>query len=274
MVFMLSEKENPTIKKDIVTTNNDWLNDPKETILLYGNPKIGKTFAYCSILDKKIKEGSDIYLINTDGGIAKTLKQYFGEDVDKISSKLHFYFIGSVEEAFNTITKIKNIVKDKDVIVIDLISDFWELEQAQFITELGGENPLGMFVKGMKDPARFGLFLGSQWQYIKKLDNFIIDSLIIRPPCNTIIATSSSKDVEIEKSISGVKKHSYDVAGARPSGSPSLPYKFNTIVYIGLMENKRYFMITGDRGVTINPTMITYERNFYEKFLEIRNKKC
>jgi len=269
MSFLESKQESSIENKG----TNDWIDDPKETLLIYGNPKTGKTWSYMSIIEDKISGGSDIYILNTDGGVAKTLLQYFGDKSKDIRSKLHYYFLKDMKDVFETIDIVKKVIKKKDVLIFDLMSDSWNFAQNSFIEELAGESIIGFIQRASRDQSKFGVFSAMQWQYIKKLETYVISNLIISPPCSMVIGICSSKDVQIEKAMSKMKKHQYDLAGQRPAGSPDLAYNFNTIVYIGLMEGKRFFMIMGDRGTSIPPQMVTYERNFWNKFQEIRKKE-
>jgi len=64
-----------------------------ETILIYGQPKVGKTFAVCSLIENTIKKGNKVYIINTDNGIKRTLKAYFNSLVDEVSKHICYFFI-------------------------------------------------------------------------------------------------------------------------------------------------------------------------------------
>jgi len=252
-----------------VEQNTDWLDDPKETILIYGKPKVGKTAAYMSIVEDKLKTGSNIFFIDTDNGLVRTLRWYFGDNLKQYKDKLNYFFISNIEQIYDIVPEIKSKVKKNDIIVVDLVSEFWEMAQTKFMEELSGDNPIGFVAKASKDPGKFGLFEGQKWNYIKKIDNYILDNLILRPPCKMVIGVCAGKDIDVEKTLTKKKTHEYDSAGVKPSGQPMLPFKFDTIVYIGKMNDKRYFQILGHRGKEIKPNMNTYERNFYDKFKEV-----
>ena len=249
----------------------NWLDQEKDTIMIYGPPKAGKTWAYCSIIEHTINKGGNIHIINTDGGVSRTFKQYFEQNHSKIKNKTKLYFADNIKKLFDIIPQIKKEVKPNDTIIIDLLSDIWELSQHRFMEEASGGNIIDFIYNASKDRAKFGLFEAMKWNYIKKLDNYIIEQLIISPPC-MIIGICAEKDLEVEKEISKTKyiKTDFDVTGARPAGQKQLSYKFNTIIYLNKTEKGHYFQIVGDRGSVTNTNHISFEKNFYEKFLEVR----
>ncbi len=256
--------------------SSDWLDNEKETILIYGPPKCGKTWAYCSYVERTIKKGGMVYIINTDGGVSKTLKQYFGDKLGDVKDKLKYYFISDADDGRLVASEVSTIVKPNDLVIIDLISDFWDMAQGQFINDISGGEPINYIVKASKDTKKFGLFAGSQWQYIKRLHDYITTPFTARTTCN-VIAVAAQKNLDIEKSMSGGKtKHAeYEAAGARPAGATNLTYQFNTIIYINKTDkgDKRYFQIMGDRGAITNQKMVTFDKNFAESYEAERNKK-
>jgi len=255
----------------------EWYMTEKETILLYGGAKCGKTWAYCSIIERYIQNPeTKVYIINTDKGVSKTLKQYFNEDSAKITERIVYEFATSIQEVISFVDEIKKVVKGNDLIIIDLISDFWEMAQNSFMEEASGGNVVGWIEKMSKDMKSFGLFDGMKWQYIKKLDGYVIDKLITKAPCD-VIGISSQKDLDVEKVMNKgkIKSAEYESAGAKPAGQPTLGHRFNTIVYIGKTEKgeKHYFQIMGDRGAVTNQGMISFDKNFWEVFVNERKKR-
>lgn len=251
----------------------NWLNSEKETILLYGAPKVGKTWAYCSAIAKVIAKGNKVFLINTDGGISKTFKQYFGPKAKEVSQKVEYHFVDDMADVFEAVKVIKEKVKPNDWIIIDLVSDFWELAQHKFMEEASGGNILGYVKRMSENKKAFGLFEGSKWQYIKKLDNYVLEQLVVSPKCN-VLGVAAEKDLKIEQAMTGkVKQVEFMAAGSRPAGQPQLSYKFNTIVFLGQQKQKRYFQVMGDRGAATKKTMISFDRDFWPKFLEQRKKE-
>lgn len=257
-----------------IPSSTEWLEDEKETILLFGSAKIGKTWAYCSMIEEVVKSGSVVRILNTDGGVARTFKQYFADKIDDVKDKVIYYFVESINEAHRLLPNIKQISKPNDWIVVDLMSDFWDMAQNKFIEDASGGDVTMYIVRSAKDTKKFGMFDGQKWQYIKKLDNFIIDNLVLRPKCN-VLAVCAEKDMEVEMAMSKGKVNeaskNFVELGVKPAGQGRLSYKFNTIVYIGESNAQHYFRIVGDRGKKATGTMHAYQKNWYEKFKSARN---
>jgi hypothetical protein len=263
-------------KLESVKADSSWLSSEKETILIYGQAKVGKTWAYCSIIEDIINKGGKVFIINTDGGISKTFKQYFSkrpELLEKATKGIEYYFLGDIGKIVSIIKDIKSKVKATDVVVIDLVSDFWEMAQHKFMEEVAGENIVGFIERASKDKKSFGLLDSNKWQYVKKLDNYILEHLVVAPVCH-VIGVAAQKDLAMERIMGGeIKSVEFEAAGAKPAGQPQLSYKFNTIVFLGITKNQRYFQIMGDRGATTKQTMVSYNENFWNKFQEEREKR-
>lgn len=244
-----------------------------ETILLYGKPKIGKTWAYCSAIKKCLDAGANVFLINTDNGVKRTLQEYLGKEFDTLADKINYYLITNIDDIEEIIKDVKEHCKPKDLIVIDLLSDFWEMAQQKFVENLSGGNVVDYYERASRDKAKFGLLSGQQWQYVKKLDGMILTELVIRPPCK-VIAVASGKEIEMDR----VHKNKeiidrFDAVGEKPSGQRELQYKFNTIIYIGELKKQKYFIVLGDRGKFVNQERAGYKTDFWSAFMNFRKRK-
>lgn len=251
----------------------------RQSILLFSQPKVGKTYAVCSFIEQTIKQGGRIKYINTDNGLHKTLKAYFKEKYDETLKSIDYYFITDLAEVDDIILKIKNEVKPNDLVCIDLVDDFWEMSQTRFVQDVCKVMDVSIvdyIISASKDDKKFGVLDGSKWNYAKKFDDIILRSLVINPPCN-VIACASAKDTDVAKAFA--KKDAekmyelskYDEIGSRPGGSKILMSKFNTIVYIGeLKSGRRFFIMMGDRGYMKAKDRVEYDNNFYAAFMETR----
>jgi len=254
----------------------DWTKDEQETIMIYGLPKHGKTFAYCSVIEDILTKGGKVYIISTDSGFIRTAKTYFGEKIKDIYKNINLelvYDINSIRTYYN---KIKTELKPKDLLVIDLISSIWEWAQIAFVEEVSHGDIQNFVVNAMKDPTKFGMFDSNKWNYIKALHKFVED-IIIRKPCN-FVGVCDEKDTTVELARGGQKTATmlenigFDELTTRPGGMKLLPYQFETIVRIGMQGDKYYFQVCGDRGFKVDLKKQFYEKNMYDKLKEWRKK--
>lgn len=273
---LLDDKPKQKDNESKPTIAGNVIGDERETILLFGAPKVGKTWAYMTYIKETIDKGNNVYLINTDDGVSKTFKQYFGDEATKYAKGVKFYPVGDIGDVEPAVLEIRQNVTPHDLIVIDLISDFWELSQDRFIEEMSNDSPVGFITKMSKDTKSFGLFEGIKWQYIKKLDGFVTRNLVINPKCN-IVAVAADKDLDVADKMSkgGAKKDfgEFVELGVRPAGQKQLRYKFNTIVYIGQQANQRCIQIMGDRGSVLQKRMLLLDKELKDKLEEEREKK-
>ena len=282
---MLSEqkKTQPPIVKYM--TQEEQLNKAKmfgilenrcKSILLFGPPKLGKTWCYMSAIKEAYERGGKIYLISTDAGTTETFIAYFKDKAPEVSKSVVFYMLSDLNQMYAICKDIRQSVmnnkianeKSKDIIIIDLISAFYEMAQAKFIDDCSNGDPVNFIIKASHDKSKFGMFEGKIWQYVKKVELYMREQLVVPPICD-VFAVATEKDIEIEKKMSKKIVHKYDVTGAKPGGSRELPYDFNTFIYINENNGKRYMQILGHRGLDINP----YDRHDYTReFLPDLNK--
>lgn len=182
-------------------------------------------------------------------------------------------FVPVMDKMHDSMGRLLVTVKANDWLIVDLISDFWEMAQDKFIEDASGGDPSSYIIRAAKDSKKFGLFAGQMWQYIKQLDDTIVNALVLKANCN-VLAVAAEKDLEIEKAISGklseTSKH-FDDIGSKPAGQKRLGYKFNNIVYIGKEKGQHYFRIVGARGQEIDNSKKVYQKSFWEKYKEVKN---
>jgi len=258
----------------------NWLDDFHETILVFGLPKHGKTYAYCSYIDYVLQKGGKVYIISTDSGFIRTAKTYWGNRINDIKDRIFVepvYDINSIRSYYKSILPELN---DNDVIVIDLVSDVWEWAQISFV-ESFGDDIQSFIVNAMRDTAKFGLFDSNKWNYVKALHKFVED-IIVRKPCNFVgVCGEKDTDVEIKRGGKETKellKHlGFDEISVRSDGYKKLPYKFETVIRISVDNNGYFMQIVGDRGQKFDLTKQYYGTKMFKKLLEWRRengKKC
>jgi hypothetical protein len=269
------EPKKPESPKETPKTRT-WL-DSNETILIFGLPKHGKTYAYCSVIDEVIKNGGKAYIISTDAGFARTASAYFGKRVNDVIDKIHVEIVYNINGIRNYYTSIRPQLKPQDLLVLDLVSDVWEWAQIDFVERLAPDGDVTEFIAGaMRDVKSFGLFDENKWHYIKSLHKFVED-IIIRKPCNFIgVATEKDTGVEVVKGKATtrnlLKDLGYEELGVRAGGNKLLPYKFETVLRIGF-ENGSYFLqVCGDRGYKKDLVKQNYGKNMYSTLKEWRRR--
>lgn len=249
-----------------------------ETILMFSQPKVGKTWAGCSFIEQTLKDKGHVWYINTDNGFKKTAKAYFKNKYEDMMKSLTLDFISNLDELDGIIKKIKKNVKSNDLIIIDLIDDFYEKAQIRVTEDMAKSLNMSIidFMILSNKEGKIGNLSMDKWTLIKRYDNLLINELVISPPCN-VIACCSAKDIDVAKIFA--KKDAdkmyelskYDEIGSRPAGQKLLATKFNTIIYIGeKKDGKRYFLLTGDRGFMKSKDKVEYQDNFYEAFMRLR----
>ncbi|MFC1754492.1 AAA family ATPase [Thermoproteota archaeon] len=243
-----------------------------DTILLYGLPKRGKTFAYCSIIERCIEAGGNVFVINTDSGLKRTAQAYFGDKFDTVAKSIQYYLITNIDDVTEIIADVKGSAKPNDLIVVDLLTDFYEMAQEKFVDNLSGGNIIDYYERASRDKQKFGVLSGQQWQYIKKLDNYVINELVIRPPCR-VVAVASARELEMDKVHKNTEVlDEYEAIGHKPDGQKRLQYKFSSIVYIGELKGSKYMIVLGDRGKKCEYKRLSFGRDFWQKFMEFRKK--
>lgn len=240
---------------DIVekTENNqsvDWTQFISDNYLIYADSKVGKTFVAVA----KIKELLDTnektvaYILNTDMGFAEPALKYKLND-EKYKGRIVYHQLIDLKKAVTTITDISKKITKDDIILFDLYGWAWEEAQNEFIMELGGPNPIGFIARASEDPAKFGVFTGIQWNYVKKVEDLITAKLTKNPICK-IIALTTVKDVSMDYAIGKKKKDIWCELG-KPGGKKNAMYDFATTIKLEKEEtpsgHKRKFMIVATR---------------------------
>lgn len=245
---------------------SSWLPSKRYSILLYGSAKVGKTWAYCSIIEDAFNKGKKVFVINTDGGLATTFKQYFKDKYEEVAKNITYMFCASTADGIKATEQVLKEAKKEDWVIVDLMSDFWEMAQDEFLksTRMSPDEYIQL---ASKDPKKFGMFDSGKWNYIKYLDNAISNVLSKRGQYN-ILAVCNAKDIEPEKKIGGIISHEFDNIGFKPGGQKTLSHSFETITFLGGTD-KKFFKIAGNRGAHINSKPIYFGENFWEKFKEM-----
>jgi len=246
----------------------DWTTDFSRNYLIYAESKTGKTYLATykikTMLEKDNK--TTAYIINTDKGFSLPAKQV---GLEKYKDRIQYYYVNDIKTAIKTIAHLKTVVKPNDIILFDLISWTWEEAQKFFIDELSGNDPANFIKKAMLDTKTFGMFEGTTWGFVKKLEDMISNYLTRNPICN-VIAISGTKDVSIEYAMTK-KKTDIWAEIDKPAGRKDLMFEFSNIIRIDKTnKGQRRFMIVGSRDTDVEFQWIDYTtaEDFWKKLEE------
>lgn len=228
----------------------NWEELTPKNILIYGESKVGKTYAALGLIKREMAKNPKIklYVINTDMGFTEPAKQL---GMAEYKDRIEYYYISDIRDATNIISELKKKVKPHDYVLFDLVSWIWSEAQQEFIRILGGDDTVSFITNAMKDPKKFGLFTGIQWQTIKKIDSQITNFLTRNLVCN-IIGITGVKDTETEDMMNKKTQGIYSKVG-RPDGRKDLAFEFSTIIRIFRDDESynRSFIVTGTRSVNL-----------------------
>jgi len=263
----------------------------KESIMLYGKAKVGKTMACCSVIDEAIKVNPNviIHYVCTDNGLEQTLEYYFGERTNEIKTKhlrLHKVYEFRKDDTVPFFTQvasmffdIRSMAKPSDWLIVDLADKFWGFAQDTWLEQSAVQNVTTTYIAdAAKDLKKFMEFNKSQWQFIKRLDNIATFDIADNAPCN-ILYVFGEKPLEFGEDLTKRKEEAetriasdiFDLVGCKPAGQGMLPYSFSTIVYLCGLKDKK-FVVLGDRGHSLDYTEKLFGRNWYQAFCAERKK--
>ena len=233
-----------------------WLDNTKQSILIFGPPKHGKTFAYCSFIQETVANGGHVYIMSTDSGVPETLKTFFGgaeRAKEILKGKITFKEVQNIDEARGFWLSVREKVKNEDLFIVDLLSQFYEWVQMDFIDHMSRGNLTAYIMQASVDPKKFGLLEGSKWNYIKAAHRFVED-IIARKKCS-VIGVCTEKETDGEKAIGGekanqkLKQIGFADQSVRAGGQKELPYLFDTIIRVAMLGPRQFAcQVIGDRG--------------------------
>jgi len=248
----------------------------KESFLFFGLPKQGKTWATMSLIDACLTANKKVFILNTDDGVLRTMKMYFGDRFNEIADKVEYYLVQDINETEEAIDEVTKVAQAGDLVVLDLISDVWWFAQEKMVNQYKPNDDSDYIAKSSADKSKFGLFSGNLWSYVKKLESVASYNLVIKNKAN-VVCVSAGKSIEHDKLHDNRKILDwYEKVGYKPDGNPDLRFRFNTIIFIGMdiSSNKiqPFFIVLGDRGSQKVFDRVEYQTNFWSAFKEWRKK--
>lgn len=236
----------------------NWEELTPKNILIYGESKVGKTYAALGLIKKELQKNkeSKLYIVNTDMGFAEPAKQL---GLQELKDRITYYYVTDIRDAISIVSELKHKVKRHDIVLFDLVSWIWSEAQQEELRQVSGDDPVNFMSNAMKDPKKFGMFTGKQWQTVKAVDSQVTGFLTRNLKC-TIIGITGVKDTEVEDAMSKSTQGIYSKVG-KPEGRKDLSFEFATIIRIFRHNEtfQRSFIVTGTRSVNLTDfTPIAY----------------
>jgi len=220
-------------------------------VLMYGEPGVGKTFAWLDMC-RKMPE-STFHVIDVDAGVNETLREFPVKDREDMLRRISYYLCNSWEDVKESFETMKVEIKPNDWIVLEQLGQLWDMAQEYYTREVFGTD-LGEFYtqiraqlieqkKAGKD-SQARLDGWRDWSVIKKLHNQdFLEILTKRFNCKGIILTASAKEVqddprfESEDNIDIFGKYGY-----KPEGEKHNIYRVDCVLLLTKDKNKGFWV--------------------------------
>lgn len=210
--------------------------DSPERILLFGGPGAGKSYAWAGIADMYVKTKTDgrFWIIDNDFGAKRMLREF--PEVKDIAT---LWTPRSFDEYRDITHEVMENAEPNDWIVIDLISNVWEMMPGWWMENVYGEDSWGYWVSvrrevveaqeaGKSDSRQFGGAAGVDWIFIKKAYFGWERQMTKDAPCH-VIALAAEKEVVSHFDKTGEKSARYSgVGGMQPVSEKLTPHRFHT----------------------------------------------
>lgn len=258
-----------------------WLPSRRERILIYGGAKAGKSFTYISLLNfaRLTKTDSHFWIVDNDnaseaiglypgGSYGDLLGEQLDEDFDDHITKLTYeratIWIPERFEVYHPIAdEIRKKAGPQDWVVIDMLSNLWEIMPDWWIENVYGDNPWEYYAAVRKaieaeeegaGERGFGGHSGIDWQYIGKEYRRWEKKLTLYAPCH-VIAYSGETEIQAHHDKSGEKRAQFAIAaGHSPRTEKGAVHRFHTIARAqkrvapdGKTVKERTLTFVGDR---------------------------
>lgn len=219
----------------------------QERILAMGNEGTGKTYAW---LDIARHTQSDFFVIDTDGTAEAML---FGDEFDEVEDRVHFIDCSSWPKMMEELKRANaDHIQRGDWLVIDMLSQMWEMVQDYFTSEVIGEDLGNYFLQIRKEMDQDAKTLGSgfdgwkDWSVINKLYRQFTQQ-ILRTSAHVYAAAPMDK---VDEKVTQDKEvlSMYGEFGYKPRGQKHSGHIMNTVVMLhGRPETSRRMTTVKDR---------------------------
>lgn len=233
-----------------------WQSTRRERILLYGGAKAGKSTTYISLMKfaKITRTDSYFHIVDNDnaaeaiglypgGTYGELLGEQIGETFEEDNTRLEYekatIYIPENFDPYNGIAdEIRSKAKPEDWVVIDMLSNLWEVMPDWWVGNVYGENPWEYYAAVQKAIEKdekgagekgFGGHSGVDWQYIGKMYRAWEKKLTLYAPCH-VIAYSSETEILAHHDKTGEKRAQFSVTGGfAPKTEKGATHRFHTV---------------------------------------------
>jgi hypothetical protein len=258
-----------------------WLPTRRERILLFGGSKAGKSFTYLGLMHfaRLTKTDSHFWIIDNDnateaiglypGGthgdlLGEQRGEEMGEELTKLEYEKATIWIPETFDSYHGIAdQIRKDVQPEDWIVIDMLSNLWEIMPDWWIGNVYGENSWEYYAAVRKSieagdegsgERGFGGHSGVDWQYIGKVYRKWEKRLTLYAPCH-VIAYSAESEIQAHHDKTGEKRAQYAItSNFAPKTEKGASHRFHTVGRVqkrlgrdGKTAKERTITFVGDR---------------------------
>lgn len=216
----------------------------KERLLIYGGPGVGKTYAILSLL--RLYPKSKVFVIDVDDGASTTAEEF--EDLDE--DRLFYFKCKNFAEVIEDWNIIEEEIEPDDWICLDMLGQFWELAQQDYVKEIWGKD-IGEYYKQMRKDAedakkqnkQVNLSGWEDWSIIKKSHNSDFIEKIKRCGSRVLLTAGSKTLITSGRAADGPAIVSvFGKVGQKPVGEKHNPHRVHTILFLEKDSKGDYYV--------------------------------
>lgn len=230
----------------------------EERILVFGSAGSGKSYIWAGIAQMYERTNTEgrFWIIDNDHGAKRMLREF-----PEVRDRVKIYTPRSFDDYRGINDEILDEAEENDWIVIDLISNVWEMLPGWWMEKVYGEDSWDYWVnarrevveasqKGTSAERSFAGAASVDWQFIKKAYSGWEKPLTLNAPCH-VLALAAEKEVVGHFDKSGEKSARYAMTnGMAPVGEKLSPHRFHTEMRIAKIAGKRPGSVIG-RQLTV-----------------------
>lgn len=267
----------------------------KQRFLLFSDPKAGKSWTLCKIIDDLLRTGARFYVIDPEDSFEQSSSEFDQTAFDQV---VEWFVPGSyteVKQAFKEceakiLARYEETGKIQDWLMIDGVSELWELTQVDYVRTIWGDDLGDRYLKlrreiedkiiaGETTDMQPKLDGWSDWAQIKKLHNTDLVDRMKRLPCNWVI-TAQVKELmkDNPRSRSKIKEHPtikemFGELGKKPEGEKSNAHRVDYVIYLvkdthPTLGTKYKMQFLGGRGMQPFEAEIPLDSSAYHVWVE------